>query len=353
MVVFAALAIGSAQALAAPMGMMTGLETGTYYAIGQDIAAIAADTGAPVMVRPSKGSIDNLQKMTDSKENAALGIVQADVLAFLQRSDKPKSRDITKRLRMVMPLFREEIHILARRDITSIDDLNGKRVVVGSSGSGSMMTSLNLFSMLNITPSNMYQVEAPEAVVAVLAGRADAMIFVGGKPVPMFKNLEQLRTSGNMEMKDLLTQVHFLALPEDQTAKLYEPALITPEDYDFVTEMVPTLAVRSVLVTYDFTLKDTPYYKQRCRQLATLGKTLHDKLPWLKETGHAKWQEVELDRDLAFWKRDECAWPTAKTGTVREEKIMKLPAPSIQSGKPSPRQSELEQELLGIITGGR
>ena len=219
----------------AELGMVTGDKTGTYYAFGQDLAAQLKPEGITLDVKTSSGSIDNLQRIANSKENAALGVVQSDVIAFLLQSKKPESREIAKSLRMVMPLYPEEIHVLARTNINSLADLTGKRVVVGPAGSGSMMTSVNLFSLLDIKPANMFQVDAPEGVVAVMANRADAMIFVGGTPVPMFKNLESLASAKNGELGSLLQDVHFVPLTEEKLKEQYEPAEITSADYSFVT----------------------------------------------------------------------------------------------------------------------
>src|SRR5690242_2080317 len=67
------------------LGIVTGPKTGTYYAIGKDIAQVAAKSNITVDVKPSQGSIDNIKRI-NSSENAALGIVQSDVLGFLSRS---------------------------------------------------------------------------------------------------------------------------------------------------------------------------------------------------------------------------------------------------------------------------
>jgi hypothetical protein len=332
----------------AKMGVMTGPKTGTYHAIGQDIAKIAKEQQLQLMLRPSSGSIENLEMMANRNENAALGIVQADVMGFLERSDKPRSQDIKHKLRLVMPLYREEIHILARKEIESFQQLQGKRVVVGSAGSGSLMTSVNLFRLRDVKPARLYQEAAPEAIVAVMSGRADAMIFVGGKPVPMFHNLEQLRQSNDPEMTPLLEQVHFLPLAVTEAlSRDYEPAMLTSEDYSYIQEDVSTLAVRSALVSFDFTQKNTPYYKARCKQLANLGAGLVNALENLRREGHAKWAEVEADRDIALWQRDECAWPAIQQALQRRTATVAQINDTPTLAAP---RSPLEQELLQMIT---
>src|SRR5690606_26851254 len=87
--VFAALLLLTAPVEAAEvMGIVTGPKTGTYYAFGSDIARLAGKSNLTIEVKESEGSIDNIRRI-NSAENAALGIVQSDVLGFLARSKNP------------------------------------------------------------------------------------------------------------------------------------------------------------------------------------------------------------------------------------------------------------------------
>jgi hypothetical protein len=263
------------------------------------------------------------------------------------RSDKPRSREIARKLRLVLPLFKEEVHLLARKEITSIADLKDKRVVVGSSGSGSMMTAVNLLARLGIRPKRLFEVSPAEAAVAVLANRADAMVYVAGKPIPLFRNMQNLAAAKEEKLASLLESVHFLEIPADKANGLYEMATLTPQDYYFVKSPVSTLAVRAALVSYDFTLKDTPYYQHRCQQLKALGAALAKHLPDLQATGHRKWQEVDLNRQLTMWKHDRCAWEGIKAYATNPEMGY---TNAEQSAEASERPA-FEKELLDIITG--
>ena len=98
-----------------------------------------------IEVLTTGGSVENLKRLTMPADDVLLGIVQSDVLGFLQRSANPNSRRIAEGLRLVVPLYPEEVHVLAHRGITSLDDLNGKRVVVGAAGSGNIITAVNIF----------------------------------------------------------------------------------------------------------------------------------------------------------------------------------------------------------------
>ncbi len=312
------------------LGIVTGSKAGTYIAFGKDIAREAAKYGLTVNVFDSKGSIDNIKRIT-SKGNVGLAIVQSDVLGFLSHSKNPHSIEVAKKIRLVAPFYDEEVHILTRRSITSLAELSGKRVVVGSEGSGSMLTAVNIFSLVGVTPAKMYEVDPPHGVIAVLNDEVDAIVFVGGKPVKMFKNMEELAKITQGPNAGKLDQVHFLPLDDPRLLKEYKPATITHSDYNFVMENVPTIAVTALLVTYDYTMKKGAYYADHCKNMAKLAKILIDNLDDLKATGHPKWQEVNMNADISNWKRDSCS-----------EKVFAEQTPANDN-------NSLETDLLGVI----
>jgi TRAP-type uncharacterized transport system substrate-binding protein len=215
-------------------------------------------------------------------------------------------------LRLVFPFYNEEVHVLARNGIASFADLQGKKVAVGEDGSGNMLTAINLFSMMNITPAESRKIPSAQGVVAVLKGELDAVIFVGGKPVRLFKNLENLTLPENQKYGAMLSQVHFIPLDSPKMLEEYKPAQLSNADYSFVSGTVPTIAVQAVLISYDFAQNGK---KNRCEKLTRLTRALRDALPDLKTNGHAKWKEVNLDADSGIWKKDTCAWPIADSAT--------------------------------------
>lgn len=306
------------------IGILTGAKTGTYYAFGKDIAKIAAKTKLEIEVKPSQGSIDNIKRL-NSNENASLGIVQSDVLGFLTRSRNPDSLRMAANLRMVFPFYDEEVHILGGKNIQSIEGLKGKRVAIGEEGSGNMLTAINLFSMMDVAPAELFKIPPEQGVVAVLKGELDAVVFVSGKPVRLFKNLEDLTLPENQKYASMLSQLHFIPLNHPKMLEEYKPASITSVDYKFVKEDVKTIAVQAVMVAYDFSAQKK---KERCETLGALAKAIRTNLPQLKEKGHPKWKEVNLDGGTGIWKRDVCAWPS----------LAKKQAPA-----------SLDEDLIGVV----
>lgn len=288
-----------------PMGIVTGPKTGTYFAIARDLARESAKSGIELAVKPSEGSIDNIKRI-NSTENAMLGVVQSDVLGFLTRSKSSQSLRMAESLRVIFPLYNEEVHVLTRRGLKTFADLQGKKVAIGEDGSGNMITAVNLFTMMDIKPAETKKIASAQGVLAVLRGELDAVIFVGGKPVRLFKNLEDLAMPENQRYSSMLDQVHFLPLNDPKMLAEYKPAALTRTDYAFIEEDVPTIAVQALMVTYDFS--DHGGKNSRCQKLSALAKSVRDGLAELQKSGHPKWKEVNLDADLGAWKKDSCSW---------------------------------------------
>jgi TRAP transporter TAXI family solute receptor len=299
------------------IGLVTGPKTGTYYTFGKEIEEVAAKEKIKVDVKSSEGSIDNIKRI-NSTENAALGIVQSDVLGFLSRSQNPDSIRMASNLRMIFPFYQEEVHVLTRKNISSFKELTGKKIAVGEEGSGNMLTAINLFSMMGVEPKQTERMSPAQGVVAVLKGEVDAVIFVGGKPVRLFKNLEDLTLPENQKYAAMLQLVHFLPLDDPKMLEEYKPATITSADYSFVRQSVPTISVQAVMISYDLSKNNNN--QKRCEKLGELTRALRRQLPALKVSGHAKWKEVDFDANSGLWQKDGCVWPEVKTETTPAEK---------------------------------
>ncbi|MBP8270604.1 MAG: ABC transporter substrate-binding protein [Sphaerotilus sp.] len=288
-----------------PIGLVSGSATGTYHAVADDLVAVARRQGVPLFNRETLGSLDNLRKLADPAENAALGFAQSDILAVLARANDPADRKAAMLLRLVLPLYAEEVHVLARAGVRTLADLAGRHVVIAASSQGSLHTADNLLRAAGITPASLNsQQTAASALCSVLTGRADAMVIVAGKPTTHLVSLDALLTHPARP----LDQVHLLplALPVQNVG--YEVASIKPDDYVWVKEPVDTLAVRALLMAFDFSPQRTDYQRRRCRQLQRLGSLMQRELPVLaRPPHHVKWREVDPKRPVSGWRFDTCS----------------------------------------------
>lgn len=288
------------------VALMTGSVEGTYIKFGQDIAKVADKTGVTVLVKESEGALDNLRRLR-SRENAGIAIVQSDLLGFINRSKDPAMHKLSRDIKLVFPLFNEEVHLLANKKIKKFEDLAGKKVVVGTKGGKNYLTANNLLDMFGIFPSERLELPPVEAVSEVLMGNADAMFYVSGKPVNLFKNMEMIQHDSEPQYAQLIKSVHFVPLNHDKMFEEYTASTIGPGDYNWLEGTTPTIAVNTVLVSYDFSKYDNPYFNLRCNQIAKIGQAVREFIGELKQTGHPKWKEVLLDQETGIWEQDTCS----------------------------------------------
>jgi uncharacterized protein len=284
------LLIGSAApALAAEeLGVITGSERGTYYQFGLNMRELARNHGIHVNVYPSHGSVENIYAVYQ-RPTSQMGIVQADVLAFVGRlQSNPVLKRIAKKTRMVFPLYNEEVHILARRDIADFDDLADKRVAVGRDASGTYLTSRLLFKVSEVVPAEMVPIDTDEALRELRAGRIDAMVYVAGYPVKLFT--EQVTEADGLSL---------LSIRNKSITEFYPAVDIPPGTYRWQSAAVSTVAVKSVLVSYDFR-------RTHCESVGRFAKLVATNMNWLRLHGHPKWRSVDLDHPVKGWEQYDC-----------------------------------------------
>ena len=276
-------------ASAADLGLITGGEKGTYYQFGLDLQKLVKPNGTNLTVYNSKGSIENVYAVYQ-RPATQMGIVQSDVLAFVVRvQSDPVLKRIAKKTRMVFPLYNEEIHVLARRGITDFDDLGDRRVAVGREGSGTYLTARLLFKVSEVTPKEMVPIDTEEALAALKAGRIDAMFYVAGYPVRLFT--EQVTATDDLVL---------IPISNKSITEFYPGAEIPATTYPWQSSAVNTVAVKAVLVSFDFRGRD-------CENIGRFAQTLSERLDWLVKNGHPKWKSVDLEYPLKGWEQYDCA----------------------------------------------
>jgi hypothetical protein len=274
--------------LAVTMNLMTGREKGTYYQFGLNLQQLVKSKGIELGVLPSTGSIENLYAVF-KRPQTQLGIVQSDVLAFVSKvQTNPTLQRIAQKTRMVFPLYNEEIHVLGRKDILDFDQLAGKRVAVGEEGSGTYLTARLLLEVTGIQPAELVMVGTDEALSRLKAGQVDAMFYVAGFPVKLFSD-------GVAEADGLA----LIPIGNKKAAEYYLQTKIPAGVYAWQHAEVATVAVKAVLVSYDFRNVD-------CDSVGRFAQILHENIGWLREKGHAKWSSVDLDASLKGWEQYDC-----------------------------------------------
>jgi hypothetical protein len=200
----------------------------------------------------------------------------------------PVLKKIAQKIKMVYPLYNEEIHLLGRRDITEFDELGGKKVAIGQEGSGTYLTAKLLFEISDVRPSSILTIGADEALLQLKKGEIDALFYVAGYPVKLFS--EQVTALNDLSLIPILNK---------NVTEFYPETEIPADTYVWQTQAVKTVAVKSVLVSYDFRMAN-------CQNVGKFADILERNIDWLRKNGHPKWNSVDLDYPLKGWEQYNC-----------------------------------------------
>lgn len=270
------------------MGIVTGGATGTYYQFGLNLERLVVDHGISLHVAHSDGSVENVYAVY-KRPNTQMGIVQSDVLAFVAKvQTDPVLKRIAQKIKMVYPLYNEEIHLLGRGDIAEFDGLQGKRVAIGQEGSGTYLTAKLLFEVSGIVPGEMLAISADDAINMLKSGEIDAMFYVAGLPVKLFA--EKVTADDGLALVPILNK---------SVVEFYPNTEIPAGTYSWQSENVSTVAVKAVLVSYNFR-------NANCKNVGRFAYLLANNIDWLRMEGHPKWNSVDLNYPLKGWEQYDC-----------------------------------------------
>lgn len=169
--------------------LATGPAQSAYEAFGKRYASILGRNGIEVTLLPSEGSAANLQLLREGK--ADLGFVQGGTL------DASAEVDLT--LQSLGSLFLEPVWLFYRdtskaaKPLTSLTQLQGLRVNIGTAGSGvpSLMAKLLDSNHVELQSVKTSTLEQTPATMAFLAGDLDAIVFASAPESLMVQMLLQ------------------------------------------------------------------------------------------------------------------------------------------------------------------
>ncbi len=275
---------------------MTGSLSGTYIQIGRDLASVSAGCGPTLGVNKSAGSLENLVGIMKQR-NTQFGIVQSDMLEYVRTYaiDDPDLQRYVSRLQVMFPLYNEEVQILTNRGVTSLSDLSGKKVAVGRADSGTFLTASIILDILRVDDAIRIKIGPADALPMLLNGEIDAVFNVSGVPTKLFSDPT---IDGS--------KFHLLDILEPELLATYTATKIPGGTYPFQPEQANVVAVRAVLMTYDYKPGGNKYNRQSCKAVSDLSSIILTNLESLKKFGHQKWKDVDLSQLPPYWKVGDC-----------------------------------------------
>jgi TRAP transporter TAXI family solute receptor len=180
----------------------TGSTAGTFFPVGEAIAGlishprgvdrcetsfnVCGPAGLIVSTHTSEGAADNLIAVNNGEVES--GLAQSDVVAAavkgvgLFRKLGPQNH-----VRVIASLFSEQVHLVvaAPAKVKSVSDLKGKRVSLGSDGSGVGITAREILAAYRLSESSLKvsHEDVFDAAQLMKGGKLDAFFAVGGVPL--------------------------------------------------------------------------------------------------------------------------------------------------------------------------
>ena len=163
-----------------------------------------------------------------------------------------KTPNLERRVQYIIRLPISELHILARDDIHSLQDLRGKKVNFGPAGTGASLTGTIVFQRLGINVQQV-MIDQSTALEKLKSGEIDAIARVLPKPVDFFSKIPP--HSGlhlvNIPFTKMFQDYYTLG---EFTKKEY-PNLVDGKD------SIDTIAVPAVLAVYNWQ-RDSDHYNR-------------------------------------------------------------------------------------------
>jgi TRAP transporter TAXI family solute receptor len=167
--------------------LSTGQDNSAYQAFGERYQAALRKYGIAVKLKPSQGSLENLQRLDDAQSGVDI--------AFVQGGSTDESEAQRKGLVSLGSLFVEPVWLFTRsaRGIRQLTQLKGLKINVGPEGSGTPALFKRILASNGIEPDalKLETLENTPATVALLEGRIDGLVFSSAPDAPLIQMLLQ------------------------------------------------------------------------------------------------------------------------------------------------------------------
>jgi TRAP transporter TAXI family solute receptor len=225
----------------------TGWPAGTYNRFGKAFASYAAEKDFPVFNYASEGSIENGLSLQRGELDFAL--MQSDAAEVLYQGWQEVSVLPQSNLRSMASLWPEALHVVTLADsgIRHFNDLQGKRLAVGSLRSGTLFTAKRVWIASGLTVPDVARIQTlglSDSISALEAREVDAVFIAGAVPEQALQNLVGRRQDVRFvpidsSILEQLSSEHFAYYTTSIPAKTY-PGQIEP---------YPTLGFAALLIT--------------------------------------------------------------------------------------------------------
>lgn len=202
-------------------------------------AGLDHQAGLRILPIAGKGPLQTLNDLVYLKGIDA-ALLPSDVLAYARANGLI---DVApEKISYLVKLGGKDVHVLAGKDVTSLQDLSGRRIAIGTATDPSYVTSRFIMESAGI-PFEKVPLGGSDAVRAVAEGEADAAVLVGEEPLPELSGLK----ARNLRLIPVQAA--------GAAADAYAPALIAHEDYPNLVkkgETIETVSMALVVAVFEW-----------------------------------------------------------------------------------------------------
>jgi uncharacterized protein len=234
----APLVAGCGSGTADPLVLAAGEPGGFYVEFGELLAAALRSASVPVTVVGTGGSVQNIEQLRDSA--AALGLALTDIALAARNGEEPFDAPVP--LQAIGRVYENYMQLFVRAEdpAASTADLAGRPVSLGAVGSGAAVFGDRLLAAAGIAAEETRR-PLLDAVAALEAGSADALLWSGGVPTPALAELAKRRPVRLLPLAEHLPQLRA------RHGTVYGPVTVPAGAYG-PAGPVPTVGVANLLV---------------------------------------------------------------------------------------------------------
>ncbi|MDX2203832.1 MAG: TAXI family TRAP transporter solute-binding subunit [Hyphomicrobiaceae bacterium] len=311
------------------VGLAGGLPEGTFLRFAAEIARNLNGTDdLRVLPVVTPGATENVKDLLYLK-GIDIAITHADVFEHFRNVEKISNID--RRVHFISEMYISEIHVLARAEIKSFKDLEGKTVGFHTPGAGPSVTAPILFQRMGVKVNPVF-VNNAIAIEKMKTGEIAALVHTVGKPNDLFVKVKN----------DF--GFHFLPIPLDKFDDIYVPSTLTSDDYPGYVkpgETVDTIGVQAVLAVFNW-----PKDSDRYRRVQRFVDFYFDRFSKFQQPPyHPKWRSVNLAAKVPGWTRYVIAEEKLKQISDSKPAVLDPSLARVQAARVAPNDVA-EQERL-------
>jgi TRAP-type uncharacterized transport system substrate-binding protein len=209
---------------------VSGPDGSSYRNQAEKYQKILARDGVKVEILPSRGALDNLDKLANPALKVDVGFVQGGLAEGRDLPHLVSLGSVYPQPMMVYCRHPEPVELLSQ--------LKGKRIAVGPEGSGTRVLALKLLKAneMDAPPTVLLELQGDEAVKQLKEGSIDAAFLMGDSATPSvmrtLRGIPEIQLASFRQADGYLRKFRFLSketLPEGamDLAKNYPPRTLT------------------------------------------------------------------------------------------------------------------------------